>query len=104
MDDGEEDDKTAVPVLQKEKGRERDRGEGESLSKPSAPSLYPSWKRNSSDSEFSDPEGNAQSKLRYRKTPPLSILKVNAFSMHALNYYILKNTSYIEEHNERNNM
>ncbi|XP_070772847.1 HEAT repeat-containing protein 6 [Enoplosus armatus] len=52
-DDGEEDDR------EKEGGRE-----AESLSKPSAPSLYPSWKRTSSDSEFSDPEGNAQSKLR----------------------------------------
>uniref|UniRef100_A0A8C9WGS6 HEAT repeat-containing protein 6 n=1 Tax=Scleropages formosus TaxID=113540 RepID=A0A8C9WGS6_SCLFO len=28
------------------------------------PSLYPSWKRSSSDSEFSDPEGGMQSKLR----------------------------------------
>ncbi|KAJ8267193.1 hypothetical protein GJAV_G00139590 [Gymnothorax javanicus] len=28
------------------------------------PSLYPSWKRSSSDSEFSDPEGGLQSKLR----------------------------------------
>uniref|UniRef100_A0A7N6FD21 HEAT repeat-containing protein 6 n=1 Tax=Anabas testudineus TaxID=64144 RepID=A0A7N6FD21_ANATE len=63
-DDGEEDDKTAVPVLQKERAREGDRGEGEPLLKTSAPSLYPSWKRNSSDSEFSDPDGNAQSKLR----------------------------------------
>lgn len=73
MDDGEEDDKMSGPVLQKEKGRERDRGELETLFRPSAPSLYPSWKRNSSDSEFSDPEGNAQSKLRYRKTLPISI-------------------------------
>uniref|UniRef100_A0A671WPG8 HEAT repeat-containing protein 6 n=1 Tax=Sparus aurata TaxID=8175 RepID=A0A671WPG8_SPAAU len=38
--------------------------EAESLSKFSAPSLYPSWKRTSSDSEFSDPEGSAQCKLR----------------------------------------
>ncbi|KAJ8386247.1 hypothetical protein AAFF_G00175670 [Aldrovandia affinis] len=28
------------------------------------PSLYPSWKKSSSDSEFSDPEGGLQSKLR----------------------------------------
>lgn len=63
-----------MPALQKGGGREGGRGEGESLSKPSAPSLYPSWKRTSSDSEFSDPEGNAQSKLRYGKTPPASIL------------------------------
>lgn len=78
MDDAEEDDKTAVPVAQKEKGSERDRGEGEPLSKPSAPSLYPAWKKNSSDSEFSDPEGSAQSKLRYRKTPPISIHVISA--------------------------
>uniref|UniRef100_A0A8C4F4L8 HEAT repeat-containing protein 6 n=1 Tax=Dicentrarchus labrax TaxID=13489 RepID=A0A8C4F4L8_DICLA len=58
-EDGEEDDRDAVPVLQK-----GGRSEGESLSKPSASSLYPSWKKTSSDSEFSDPEGNAQSKLR----------------------------------------
>lgn len=32
--------------------------------KASAVSLYPSWKRNTSDSEFSDSEGSAQSKLR----------------------------------------
>ncbi len=70
-DDGEEDDREAVPALQKGEGREGGRGEGESLSKPSTLSLYPSWKRTSSDSEFSDPEGNAQSKLRYRKTLPV---------------------------------
>ncbi|KAK2828642.1 hypothetical protein Q5P01_019676 [Channa striata] len=58
-DEGKEDDRTAMPSFQKERGRE-----GESLFKPSASSLYPTWKRNSSDSEFSDPEGNAQSKLR----------------------------------------
>ncbi|XP_022618538.1 HEAT repeat-containing protein 6 [Seriola dumerili] len=63
-DDGEEDDREAVSALQKRGGREGGRGEGESFSKPSATSLYPSWKRNSSDSEFSDSEGNAQSKLR----------------------------------------
>ncbi|XP_074467012.1 HEAT repeat-containing protein 6 [Sebastes fasciatus] len=63
-DDGEEDDREAVPALQKGGGREGGRSEGESLSKPSGPSLYPSWKRASSDSEFSDPEGSAQSKLR----------------------------------------
>lgn len=63
-DDGEEDNKEAVPGLQKGGAREGGRVEGESLSKPSAVSLYPSWKRTSSDSEFSDPEGSAQSKLR----------------------------------------
>uniref|UniRef100_A0A8D0D2K9 HEAT repeat-containing protein 6 n=1 Tax=Sander lucioperca TaxID=283035 RepID=A0A8D0D2K9_SANLU len=63
-DDGEEDDRDPVPELQKGGGREGGRGEVESLSKPSGPSLYPSWKKTSSDSEFSDPEGSAQSKLR----------------------------------------
>lgn len=43
------------------------REEDNPLTKPSEPSLYPSWKRNNSDSEFSDQEGNAQSKLRYRE-------------------------------------
>ncbi|XP_042355833.1 HEAT repeat-containing protein 6 [Plectropomus leopardus] len=61
-DDGEEDDREAN---QKGGGREGGRGDGESLlSKPSGPSLYPSWIRASSDSEFSDTEGGAQSKLR----------------------------------------
>uniref|UniRef100_A0A673A4L6 HEAT repeat-containing protein 6 n=1 Tax=Sphaeramia orbicularis TaxID=375764 RepID=A0A673A4L6_9TELE len=46
------------------RGKEGSGGEGGSLSKPFAPSLYPSWKQSSSDSEFSDPEGGAQSKLR----------------------------------------
>ncbi|KAF3706531.1 HEAT repeat-containing protein 6 [Channa argus] len=63
-DDGNEGDRTAMPAFQKERGREGGRGEGDSLFKPSVPSLYPTWKRNSSDSEFSDQEGNAQSKLR----------------------------------------
>nr|XP_046266556.1 HEAT repeat-containing protein 6 [Scatophagus argus] len=62
--DGEEDDREAVPALQKGVAKEGCRREGECLSKPSALSLYPSWKRTSSDSEFSDSEGNAQSKLR----------------------------------------
>ncbi|XP_035482561.2 HEAT repeat-containing protein 6 [Scophthalmus maximus] len=56
-DDGEEDDRVAVSASQKGGG-------GEFMSKTAAPSLYPSWKVNSSDSEFSDAEGNAQSKLR----------------------------------------
>ncbi|KAK9536626.1 hypothetical protein VZT92_006393 [Zoarces viviparus] len=64
VDDGEEENRETVPALQKGGGREAGRGEGESLSKTSGPSLYPSWKRASSDSEFSDPEGSAQSKLR----------------------------------------
>ncbi|XP_040908353.1 HEAT repeat-containing protein 6 [Toxotes jaculatrix] len=63
-DDGEENDREAVSAFQKGGGREGGRGEGDFLSKPSTTSLYPSWKLNSSDSEFSDAEGNAQSKLR----------------------------------------
>uniref|UniRef100_A0A671WWG8 HEAT repeat-containing protein 6 n=1 Tax=Sparus aurata TaxID=8175 RepID=A0A671WWG8_SPAAU len=59
-----ENDREAVPVLQKGGGRDEVQVEAESLSKFSAPSLYPSWKRTSSDSEFSDPEGSAQCKLR----------------------------------------
>ncbi|XP_019941793.2 HEAT repeat-containing protein 6 [Paralichthys olivaceus] len=39
-------------------------GGEELLSTSSGPSFYPSWKQKSSDSEFSDSEGNAQSKLR----------------------------------------
>lgn len=53
---GEEDEKEAASASQKV------------MPKLSAPSLYPSWKNTSSDSEFSDPEGNAQSKLRYECT------------------------------------
>ncbi|KAL6098627.1 heatr6 [Pungitius sinensis] len=64
VDHGEEDIRDTVPPLQKGGGREGGGGEGDSLSKPSGPSFYPSWKRASSDSEFSDPEGSAQSKLR----------------------------------------
>ncbi|KAM9847037.1 HEAT repeat-containing protein 6 [Aulostomus maculatus] len=63
-DAGEEDDGEAAPVPQRGGGREGGRGEGEFVSKPPPPSLYPSWKRSTSDSEFSDPEGSAQSKLR----------------------------------------
>lgn len=66
-DDGEEDDVEVVPSPQKTGGREGGRGEGESSSKASTPSLYPAWKQNTSDSDFSDPEGTAQSKLRYWK-------------------------------------
>lgn len=54
--DGEEDEKEAGSASQRV------------MPKLSAPSLYPSWKNTSSDSEFSDPEGNAQSKLRYECT------------------------------------
>uniref|UniRef100_A0A673A4H5 HEAT repeat-containing protein 6 n=1 Tax=Sphaeramia orbicularis TaxID=375764 RepID=A0A673A4H5_9TELE len=66
--DGEEEDTEDMAVAQKAatggRGKEGSGGEGGSLSKPFAPSLYPSWKQSSSDSEFSDPEGGAQSKLR----------------------------------------
>ncbi|XP_034539751.1 HEAT repeat-containing protein 6 [Notolabrus celidotus] len=63
--DEEEDNKDdKVPAVQKGGGREGGRGDPESLCKFSALSLYPSWKKNSSDSEFSDPEGSAQCKLR----------------------------------------
>lgn len=63
-DDGEEDDEEVVPSSQKTGGREGGRGEGDSSSKMS---FYPSWKQNTSDSEFSDPDGTAQGKLRYKK-------------------------------------
>ncbi|XP_047463986.1 HEAT repeat-containing protein 6 [Mugil cephalus] len=63
-DDGEEEGRGTVPLLQKGVEREGGRGEAEASPKPSALLLYPSWKRTSSDSEFSDPEGSAQSKLR----------------------------------------
>lgn len=38
-----------------------------SVTSPSGatPQFYPSWKKGSSDSEFSDPEGGLQSKLRF---------------------------------------
>ena len=62
-DDGEE-----MFAFKKEGWEEGARGEGESFATPSDPSFYPSWKLKSSDSEFSDAEGNAQSKLRYIKT------------------------------------
>ncbi|XP_034034279.1 HEAT repeat-containing protein 6 isoform X3 [Thalassophryne amazonica] len=67
VEDGAEDEKEVVPVLQKggvRGGREEFRN-GESLSKPSVTSFYPSWKQSSSDSEISDQENTAQNKLRY---------------------------------------
>ncbi|XP_067113394.1 HEAT repeat-containing protein 6 [Osmerus mordax] len=66
-DDGEEDEREREPVLLKGGGvKGGGGGGGEAWSKgPAAsPSLYPSWKKSSSDSEFSDPEGGAQNKLR----------------------------------------
>uniref|UniRef100_A0AAZ3RMD0 HEAT repeat-containing protein 6 n=1 Tax=Oncorhynchus tshawytscha TaxID=74940 RepID=A0AAZ3RMD0_ONCTS len=62
--DWEDEEREAEPRLQR-----GGRG-GEAWSKtsvlpsPGVPSLYPLWKRSSSDSEFSDPEGAAHSKLR----------------------------------------
>uniref|UniRef100_A0A3Q2QUI5 HEAT repeat-containing protein 6 n=1 Tax=Fundulus heteroclitus TaxID=8078 RepID=A0A3Q2QUI5_FUNHE len=58
LEEEEEEDKEAVPELH--------RGERDAEILPKQPSLllYPSWKMNSSESEFSDLEGNAQSKLR----------------------------------------
>ncbi|XP_037543328.1 HEAT repeat-containing protein 6 [Nematolebias whitei] len=61
-DDREEKDE-AVPVWQRG-GGDGLRDNGETTLKSSSSFLYPSWKFNSSDSEFSDVEGNAQSKLR----------------------------------------
>ncbi|XP_068457508.1 HEAT repeat-containing protein 6 [Clinocottus analis] len=78
VDDEDEVNPETVPALQKGGGREGGRSEGESLSKPSGPSLYPSWKRASSDSEFSDPEGSAQCKLR------LYIARIRQGALHCL--------------------
>ncbi|KAM4726501.1 HEAT repeat-containing protein 6 isoform 2-T2 [Anableps anableps] len=63
VDDREEEDKEGVPEVYR-RGGDGSRADGETLPKPSALFLYPSWKMNSSESEFSDLEGNAQSKLR----------------------------------------
>ncbi|XP_056140684.1 HEAT repeat-containing protein 6 isoform X2 [Lampris incognitus] len=69
-EEGEEDEGEAAPAPQRGgarggSGRREGGGDrGDLRSKPSVPSLYPSWKRSSSDSEFSDPEGGVQSKLR----------------------------------------
>ncbi|XP_061595748.1 HEAT repeat-containing protein 6 [Cololabis saira] len=58
VDDGEEE----APASQR--GGEGGKEEADTLPKTTASFLYPSWRLNSSDSEYSDPEGNAQSKLR----------------------------------------
>ncbi|CAN9501359.1 unnamed protein product [Ophioblennius macclurei] len=65
-DEQDVEDREIGSTVQKGEGREsvRGGGEGEVLLKPSSTFLNPSWKRNSSDSEFSDPEGSAQSRLR----------------------------------------
>ncbi|KAF7206570.1 HEAT repeat-containing protein 6 [Nothobranchius furzeri] len=60
VDDGEEKEEAAAH----QKGGDGGRDERETSSKLSASFLYPSWKLNSSDSEYSDAEGNAQTKLR----------------------------------------
>lgn len=69
--DGEEDGKEAESSPQKATQRS-----AEPSSESSAPSFHPSWKRTSSDTEVSDSEGNAQSKLRHavfrlKRLPPL---------------------------------
>eukprot|EP00063_Salmo_salar_P063255 XP_014038090.1 PREDICTED: HEAT repeat-containing protein 6 [Salmo salar] len=61
---GEEDEeREAEPRLQRG-GRGEAWSKTSGLPSPVVPSLYPLWKRSSSDSEFSDPEGAAHSKLR----------------------------------------
>lgn len=82
--DGEEDGKEAESSPQK--GTQRN---AESSSESSAPSFYPSWKRTSSDTEVSDSEGNAQSKLRHagfrlELLPPLLALLQNGKSPESL--------------------
>ncbi|XP_062868208.1 HEAT repeat-containing protein 6 [Trichomycterus rosablanca] len=71
-----EDDELSLRPLRSGAGGESGRAEGHNvwprssadLSLPfqpgATPQLYPSWKKGSSDSEFSDPEGGMQSKLR----------------------------------------
>ncbi|XP_043077766.1 HEAT repeat-containing protein 6 isoform X2 [Puntigrus tetrazona] len=70
--DGEEGDGDHISGLLKTGGGGVDQS-GWSLGSPSVsvtsqsgvtPQLYPSWKKGSSDSEFSDPEGGMQSKIR----------------------------------------
>ncbi|XP_059912551.1 HEAT repeat-containing protein 6 [Gadus macrocephalus] len=65
-DDGDDEEReTMVPGLPKGGGGGGGAaGGGESSTKPPTTSLYPAWKRTSSDSEFSDLEGSAQCKLR----------------------------------------
>ncbi|XP_043995712.1 HEAT repeat-containing protein 6 [Gambusia affinis] len=63
VDDREEEDKEAAPEVCGG-GGDISRNDVESLAKPPTSFLYPFWKLNSSESEFSDIEGNAQSKLR----------------------------------------
>nr|XP_057933217.1 HEAT repeat-containing protein 6 [Doryrhamphus excisus] len=66
---GDEEDSEAAPRASHKLGSEAE-------AKSSL--LYPSWKRCTSDSEFSDPEGSAQSKLR------LSHARVRQGALHCL--------------------
>ncbi|CAL1573479.1 unnamed protein product [Knipowitschia caucasica] len=59
-DDDDDEDSTTKPEASKEQCADQT----ENVPKLSSQSLYPSWKQTSSDSELSDPEGGAQSKLR----------------------------------------
>ncbi|RVE63858.1 hypothetical protein OJAV_G00140570 [Oryzias javanicus] len=74
-DEKDGEDKETVPALQR---GEEGRGDGETAAKPFPPLFYPSWKLNSSDSEFSDTEGNAQSKLR------LQHIRVRQGALHSI--------------------
>lgn len=67
VDDREEEDKEAVPEVCGG-GGDVSRNDVESLAKTPTSFLYPFWKLNSSESEFSDIEGNTQSKLRYTES------------------------------------
>uniref|UniRef100_A0A8C8DXS8 HEAT repeat-containing protein 6 n=1 Tax=Oryzias sinensis TaxID=183150 RepID=A0A8C8DXS8_9TELE len=71
----DEEDKESVPALQR---GEEGRGSGGTAPKPFPPLFYPSWKLTSSDSEFSDTEGNVQSKLR------LSHVRVRQGALHCI--------------------
>uniref|UniRef100_A0A8C5DBD4 HEAT repeat-containing protein 6 n=1 Tax=Gouania willdenowi TaxID=441366 RepID=A0A8C5DBD4_GOUWI len=62
--DVEDEGKETAAIPQKDGGQEWRKRDGDVSIKPSPLVLCPSWKRYTSDSEFSDPEGNAQSKLR----------------------------------------
>ncbi|KAJ0062067.1 hypothetical protein NL108_015269, partial [Boleophthalmus pectinirostris] len=63
-EENEDEDVDGEITNKQEALKEQCAAEKENTAKPSAQNLYPSWKQTSSDSEFSDPEGGAQSKLR----------------------------------------
>ncbi|XP_061755374.1 HEAT repeat-containing protein 6 [Nerophis ophidion] len=69
--EADEDDAEAARPASRKPGSDAE-------SKSSIVSLYPSWKRCTSDSEFSDPEGSAHSKLR------LSDARVRQGALHCL--------------------